>query len=377
MKLAEYLKLNKKKYIIYFFYVFKKKILKYIFRPSMEHILLFTQQMNILLSANISIIEALTIVTLQTKNSILKSMYLNIKRSILSGSSLSDALYPYNMFFGITYINVIKAGEFSGSIAESFDKLSKFLIQKQSIKLKIINALIYPFFVFIISIILLFLIMKYFIPQISIMFIENNITKTKTLNFFIKISFILNTYGIYILIISVLISLLCGIYLNTGNGKILLDKIFIMTPLLKEFVFIAIASEFTNTLTTLLNGGLSLSQSLDIICKTKKNFFIALQINSMCIKIKNGRKISEGMIDLSLPLFPPIVIQIIAAGERTGKLEHSLYIASSLIEENLNKKISFFLKIVGPFSVICIGCFIGIIMITTITPLFEMYNLII
>ena len=141
---------------------------------SQSEILRFTKQMSLILDYDINIIDALDIIILQS-DEVNKDVYISIKKNILDGHSLSYALNKYNLYFGNTYINTVKSGETAGTLNKSFGKLYHFLNQKQNVKAQIFEALIYPVFVLSISVIMLYLIFKYFIPQILCIFVENNI----------------------------------------------------------------------------------------------------------------------------------------------------------------------------------------------------------
>jgi type IV pilus assembly protein PilC len=209
------------------------------------------------------------------------------------------------------------------------------------------------------------------------MFIENNIRKPFFLKVILKIMYILNTYSIIILISIFFVFVIIKSYQKTRSGKIFFDKVIIKIPILNKFLCMSIASEFISTLAILLNGGLSLSYSLDVSKNISKNHFIKLQINNMCNAIKNGEKISLEMSKLNPPLFSLIVIQMIKVGEKTGNLEKSLEIASVFIKQEIRDNINIFIKLLGPILIVFIGCFIGLIMLTTILPLFKIYNFII
>jgi len=340
-------------------------------------ILIFTKQMDLLLNSEMPIIDAFLIILKQTNNIVLKEMYTDMLSMISKGHSLSSSLNKYIKYFGYFYINIIKAGEISGSINQSFTRLYFFLNQKQNIKKNVIDALSYPLFILFFSILLLYLILFYFIPQMSQIFIENNITKTYFLSCLLFLSNFIKKYNIIFMIFFILCILALYKFSNTNIGKIYLNQLLIKIPIINTLIYMFVALEFLIILETLLKGGIVLSVSLDISVESIHNHVIKAQIKKMSNKIKNGNSIAIEMANLSLPLFPFIISQIIAIGEKTGKLEKSLQIASNYIKEDIYIKINFFMKLLGPILIVFMGCIIGIIMLTTIMPLFEMYTCII
>lgn len=342
-----------------------------------QDILSFTQQMNILINAGISISDAMQIIISQTKHNTLNLIYSDIKQRLLDGSLLSDALEKYSNSFGKVYINIIKAGEISGSIDKSFNRLNKFLVQKNDLRNKINEALIYPTIIISISFLIIYLILVYFIPQIVNIFVEHNLEKTWNLELIIYISYYLTNKKILIFLSIVITYLIIKCYSLTSSGRHNIDLISIKIPILKDLVYLVNSSEFLMTLATLLTGGIPLSKSLDISERAIQNTLIKSDIQQMCISIKNGSNISQAMSELSVPIFSDMVIQMILVGEKTGDLEKSLNIAFEFVNEDIKHKTQIFIKLLGPLLIIFMGCIIGLIMLTTIIPLFEMYTLII
>jgi len=358
-----------------------KKILifknKYIFlykKLSLKEILIFTEQISILLHSKISIIDTLDIISTNSKNKYVAEMLKSIKENILSGHLFSQSLYPYRKILGHVYINIVKVGESSGSLEITFNRLSKYLKKKNIIKTKLINIIIYPLFIIIFSIILIYLVMTYFIPQIAVILLKNKTELPLITKILLLFSSLINEQWHIILIIIIISGCFLKYYFSTTNGQFIYNYIILKIPIIGNIISMSIILEFLRTLLMLLEEGLPISISLKITKNTINNIVIKKEINKIYNSIKNGYNISD--VIKNNKFFPPIVIQMIIIGEKTGDIEHSLKSSSNFIEQNIEQKINLFMGSLGPLLTIFIGIMIGIIMLATLLPLFQMYNLI-
>ncbi len=350
---------------------------KYIFlykKLSLKEILIFTDQISILLHSKISIIDTLDIISNNSKNKFVTKMLMAIKENILSGYLLSQSLYPYRKILGDVYINIIKVGESSGSLEITFNRLSKYLKKKNIIKTKLINIIIYPLFIIFFSFILIYLVMTYFIPQIAIILLKNKTELPLITKILLLFSSIINEHWDMILIVIIIKICFIKYYFSTSYGKLIYNSIILKIPVIGNIISMSIILEFLRTLLMLLEEGLPISTSLKITKNTINNIIIKKEINKIYNSIKNGYNISDTIKNSSF--FPPIVIQMIIIGEKTGDIEHSLKSSANFIEQNIEEKINLFMGSLGPILTIFIGLIIGVIMLATLLPLFQMYNLI-
>lgn len=341
---------------------------------SLKEILIFTDQISILLHSKISIIDTLDIISLNSKNKNVSSMLKSIKENILSGYLLSKSLYPYKRILGDVYINMIKVGESSGSLEITFKRLSIYLKKKNTLKTKLINILIYPLFIIFFSIVLIYLIMIYFIPQIAIILLKNKTELPLITKILLLISSLINDQWYLILIIIIIIGFCIKYYFSTAHGHFIYDSLILKIPFVGNIISMSIILEFLRTVLMLLEEGVPISTSLKITKGTINNIIIKKEINKIYNSIKNGYNISNTIKNSNF--FPPIVIQMIIIGEKTGDIEHSLKSSSNFLEQSMEYKMNLFMNSLGPILTIFIGLIIGIIMLATLLPLFQMYNLI-
>jgi len=357
-------------YLKKIFYYYKKKYNKL----SLKEILIFTDQISILLHSKISIIDTLEIISTNSKNKNVSLMLKSIKENILSGYLLSKSLLPYKKILGHVYINMIKVGESSGSLEITFNRLSNYLKKKNIIKSKLINIIIYPLFIIFFSIILIYLIMTYFIPQIAIILLKNKTELPLITKILLLLSSLINDKWYIILIIIIIIGVCSKYYFSTTYGRVLYNYIILKIPIIGNIISMSIILEFLRTILMLLEEGMPILTSLKITKDTINNIIIKKEVNKIYNSIKNGYNISNAIKNSKF--FPPIVIQMIIIGEKTGDIEHSLRSSSNFLEQTIEYKMNIFMNSLGPILTIFIGLIIGIIMLATLLPLFQMYNLI-
>lgn len=343
---------------------------------SQSEILRFTKQMSLILDYDINIIDALDIIILQS-DEVNKDVYISIKKNILDGHSLSYALNKYNLYFGNTYINTVKSGETAGTLNKSFGRLYHFLNQKQNVKAQIFEALIYPVFVLSISVIMLYLIFKYFIPQILCIFVENNIKIPIALNSIVSFINIINEYKVRLIMFGIMLIGVLKFYISTKKGKYTLHKYLLRIPVIGNAIHFSNLLEFITTMEILFKNNIPLHTCLSISKKVLDNVFIKNKIDTLYSAIKNGSCLSVEMKRLCPEIFPLIIVQIISIGEKTGDLSPALQFASLHITNEINQKNKIFIKLLGPILIVFISCLIGLIMLVTIVPLFEIYTKII
>jgi len=247
--------------------IFHKKI-------SGKDILNFTQQLSNLLESRINIIKAFYIISGQTHNRNLKILVEELLQKIKQGSSFSESLSSYPRLFSSFYVSMIRTGEASGRLEETLNKLALFLNKKQDFKRSLIEAMIYPAFVILVSIVTVFTLLTFVTPRILGLFSELNQNLPLPTKILIFISNAAINY--WWLLASVLISfaLVFKRIYGQEKEKIRLDQLFLKAPVIGSMIFKQQAARVMNTLSILISSGLPLLESLNISISSLQNAYL-------------------------------------------------------------------------------------------------------
>jgi len=344
-------------------------------RVQAKDISIFTRQLSTLLGAGIPLVPALSVLVTQTKNQFLKKTLAQIREQVNEGKSLTASMMNFPRIFPPFYINMVKAGEASGTINLVLEKLADFSESQQALNNKIRAALTYPIAMFFIGCVVVFILMTFVMPKITGIFAEMHQTLPLTTLILIALSNFLKAFW-WLILLMVAAGIIALKYLiaNTSTGKRIWDQVKLKSPLFGSINRKIAIARFSRTLATLLQSGVPLLLALDIVRNVVNNDLIGEAIN------KTSREVEEGQ-SLSVPLaqsgiFPPMVIEMIAVGEQTGTLEQMLNRIANAYETEAHTDIMVMTSLLEPVMIIIMALLVVFIVASILLPIFEMNRLV-
>ncbi|MCX8069314.1 MAG: type II secretion system F family protein [Thermodesulfovibrionales bacterium] len=338
----------------------RDKISRHSFLPT------FTRNLSILLESGVSLTDALTSLSAEYEGKE-RELIIAIKESISSGSSLNSTLESYNHIFPDFYITMVKAGEQSSSLERVLKRLAEFLESQSTLKAKVKNALVYPIFMLIVSSAVLSFIFVFVMPKITRIFKD---TKT-TLPFITKVlisisSFVADYWWLLFILLIVIVFVFERIVFKKRE---FVDKFLLKLPggIIQSLYY----TRFARTLAFLLEGGASALTALKYASGSTGNREFQKLVERAEILISEGQSMAA-----SLKGLPPMFIQLISTGERTGKLFDTLNRAADIYEDDFNRKMARFISILEPSIIVIMGIIVCIIVLSILLPLFQMNQLI-
>lgn len=336
---------------------------------------LFTRHLSTLLGAGIPLVPALSVLVGQTRNTLLKKTLAQIREQVNEGKSLTESMMNFPRIFSPFYINMVKAGEASGTINLVLEKLADFSENQQALHSKVRAALTYPAAMFLISCIIVFILMTFVMPKITAIFDEMHQTLPLATLVLIAISNFLKLFW-WVILIMAAVGIATARYLisTTAAGKKIWDRIKLESPLFGSINRKIAIARFARTLATLLQSGVPLLSSLEIARNVVNNDLIGDAI------IKTAKDVEEGQ-GLSLPLaqsglFPPMVVEMIAVGEQTGTLESMLNRIANTYETEAQTDIMIITSLLEPVMIIVMALLVVFIVASILLPIFEMNRLV-
>lgn len=335
-------------------------------RPDVSHLPSITRQLSTLLSSGVTLMEALSSISEENKG-FWRNMLVNIKERIAGGASLSKALEEYKDVFPEFYINMVAAGEASGNLDRVLNNLSDFLEAQDNLKSKVRASMIYPVFMVCVGFIVLSFLFTFVIPKITKIFKDTESALPFITVVLITISDIFQNY--WWILIGLFFGGIFGFNRLKQKNRLFIDRLIFRLPgnIIQSLYF----GRFTRTLSFLLEGGLPVLKALELAGRSVGNKLIELRI------IDAGKKVAEGArLSASLEGFPPVLLQLITTGERSGRLIEVLRKAADSYEEEFSRRVHKALSLLEPVMILSMGLIVGFIVLAVLLPIFQLNQLI-
>lgn len=335
-------------------------------RPDISLLPSTTRQLSTLLSSGVTLMEALTSISEENKG-FWKNMLVNIKEKVAAGSSFSKALEEYNKIFPEFYVNMVAAGEASGNLDKVLNRMADFLESQANLKSKVRISLIYPVFMICVGFIVLSFLFTFVIPKITKIFKDTEAALPFITVILVTISNIFQNY--WWLLGGMLLGGIWGFKRLREKNRLFLDGLIIRLPgnIPQSLYF----GRFARTLSFLLEGGLPVLRALDLSAKSIGNKALETKV------VEAGKRIAEGArLAASLEGFPPVLLQLISTGERSGQLVEVLKNAADSYEEEFSRRVQKALSLLEPAMILCMGIIVGLIVLAVLLPIFQLNQLI-
>jgi len=340
--------------------------LKIFQRVSIRDLILFTNQLSVMVASRIPIVEALKTLAVQTSNPSLREIIFEVSEEVEGGSPLSKALSRYPNVFSPFFIAVIEAGEKVGKLSNSLNYLFNHLEREYFLSSKVRGAFIYPAFVLLLfSLIFTFMIFSVF-PNLERIFIERG-EKVPTVILFSN--FLRKNFIFLISIIFISIFLLFY-YSRTKNGKKNIERILLKLPIFGQILKYSLLARFSENLATLTSAGIMVTEALDAIEGIIGNEIYREIISQMKEEVKKGSSVSS-ILTLYPQYFPPFFVQMVKVGERTGSFGENLMTASNFLKGEVERRVENFARILEPVLIIFLGLLVGGLLVSVISPLYR------
>ncbi len=334
----------------------------------------FTRQFAAMISAGLPLVQCMDILNKQTENKTLASAANQVYSDIQGGSSLAEALEKHPRIFNDLYCSMIAAGEKSGNLDLILVRLADYLEKAHSLMRKVKSAMTYPVIIFIVAICATVLLLTVVVPKFEQMFIDLGGNLPLPTLIVMAVSGFFQNYTLLILLIIFAFIFLLRRYYNTEKGAYMLDSILLKIPVIGDIQRKSSISRFSQTLSTLLNSGINILSALETTARTAGNKVLEKGIHSTIEKISAGQPIAEPLDNTGL--FPPMVIQMIAVGEKTGDVSGMLTKVSTFYEEEVDTAVDALTSILEPIMIVLLGFLIGGILIAMYLPMFEIISIV-
>lgn len=345
--------------------------LKRIGTVPLEERMFFTQNLQIMLHAGISLSQAIKTLIDQTKNEKFKFILTDVHHNVEKGISFSASLEKYKKIFTELYINMIKAGEASGQLESTLEQLKIQMKKDHDLISKIKGAMTYPIIVIIAMVGVIITVITFVIPKLTDLFEGANVELPLPTRILIATSNFTVDNGIYLLIAFVVLAFAGYKYIKTNSGKKIWNKFLLVSPVLGPIIKKINLARFARTISSLLKTEIPIVTSFQITSKTLGNYYYQDTMKKSADLLKKGVSVTESLKDND-KLFPPVVTQIISVGEESGSLDDILENLAIFYEEEVTDVMNNLSSIIEPILILLLGLGVGAIAVSVIMPMYSL-----
>lgn len=342
--------------------------------PGLKDVSGFTNQLAVMIKAGISIRAALDGIAEQTENPKFKVILTHIRKDVESGKSFSEALSKYPKTFSPLYINMVKASELSGSFGQMLERIVEYLNAQLETRQMVVGAMIYPCIIFVMAIGTTIFLLLFVVPQfVSIFKGKESILPVPT-KILLFLSGFMKAYWYLLLLGAGGAAWSFFTMIHTQWGRLWFDKTKLTVPLFKKMFRALYITRSLHTMGELVNAGVPMLDTLAITADISGNQLYRRMWRAVYASVKQGKKISQPL--QKSPLLPRAVVQMISAGEESGKLGETLDNVSKFYNKELKATIKAVTSMIEPLMIVCMGGVVGFIAMSIILPIFKMSQLV-
>ncbi|MHB2015744.1 MAG: type II secretion system F family protein [Candidatus Xenobia bacterium] len=335
-------------------------------------IVFFTRQFATTIHAGLPMLRALTTLQAQTSSTGLRRILEKVIGRIQQGQSLHQAMSPHLKVFGPLYLSMLRVGEATGSMEATVSRLADILEKDFALRRKVKAAMVYPMFVLIFSLAIVYAMMVFLMPNFIPIFknsglnIDRDYPITK---FLMQASQFCSDPRFFIWLIAIVVVLGLGMRMvgQTKRGRLFIDTLKFYFPVLSEMIRMATLTRFCRTFATLVHSGVPMMESLDHVAGSAGNELVASYIRRLAKDVESGGRISTTLARIAI--FPPLLVQMVSIGEETGTLDQMFSRVADYFEQELEAAIGSMTSVLEPAMMVIIGAIVGFFIMGVILPI--------
>jgi len=340
---------------------------------STKDLSIFTKQMSALLAAGTPIEVCLDLLINQSNNKF-SQVLLTILEDITEGKSLSAAMKKYPRIFDDIYISTIHAGESSAALPEVFSDLADYLDKEAKVRAQVTGSLAYPTILFTVSILVIYALLSYVLPQVVEQFISSNVSLPVLTQILLQFSSIF-PYIIFVIFSSIgILFFILKTNLISHNTKIKFSKYFLKIPIFGQIILFDQTARFCSSMRLMTKAGLNTVDSLRISKDTFKNRFLRSEVEIIVNKVVSGTSISQAFSKSKA--FPSVFIQLLSSGDAGSQISEMFDKIKNFLDQEVESRRNILLTLLQPIIIITMGIFVMLIVLAIMLPLLQMNNLI-
>jgi type IV pilus assembly protein PilC len=343
-------------------------------RVKLKDVAVFSRQFATMINAGLSLLRALYILAEQTENKALAEVANQVRIDVEKGSSLSNALAKHPKVFSRLYIAMVKAGEIGGVLDSVLLRLADTIEKQVELRRKVKSAMTYPAVVAVLVLVIVTAMLLFIIPMFKDLYTELGGKLPVPTQILINVSNFVRQF--WWLIFGVEIAAVIGFrkWVNSEDGRKRWDAIKLKVPIFGPLVRKTALARFSRTLSALVRSGVPILESLDIVAETSGNHVVAEATRDTQQAVKRGEPLAKRLEDH--PVFPPMVVQMMAVGEETGAVDEMLDKIADFYDQEVEATVDALTSLIEPLLIVVMGVCVGGMVISLYMPMFNIIKLI-
>lgn len=333
----------------------------------------FAKNLGSMINAGLPVTRALSVMGKQSKNEAFKKLLSDLEADVSHGATLSDSLAKRPGVFSPLFVNMVKAGEESGSVASSLNIVGLQMEKSHALAKKVRGALIYPAVIIGVMIVLAVLLLMFMVPTLTATFEGIGVELPLSTRILIALSqfMVNNTFIVLSLIALAVFGFLA--FMRSRKGREFFDKLFLRLPLIGEMIKEVQAARTARTLSSLLSAGVQITVALDVTIEVIQNHLYKKALTEVRDAIQKGEAMSA-VFERNEKLYPLFVGEMVSVGEETGKIAEMLLGVANYYEEEVDQKTKNLSTVIEPVLMIIIGIGVGIFAISMLAPTYSLVD---
>lgn len=339
-----------------------------------QELVVFTRQLATMMDAGVPLVQSLTALEEQTQSKVFKQVLRRVTERVEQGDAFSEALAEHPKVFNKLYVSMVQAGETGGLLAEILDRVASYLEATARLKKKVKSAMAYPTIVCCIAILIaLFLIIKV-IPVFGDIYKDFGAKLPAPTQALITISEIIRgNFIVAVLVVGALVFAFVK-FKKTKHGAVVWDRAKLKMPVFGKLVHKIAMSRFARTFAALVRSGVPILETLRIVGQSAGNTIVEMAVEKTASSIERGDNISVALSQH--PIFPPMMVRMVSAGEQTGKVDVMLEKLSDFYDEEVEATLSALTSLIEPLLIVFLGVVVGSIVVCMFLPIFKLNEIV-
>ena len=345
--------------------IFSKKVKK-------KDLAVYCRQFFVMVDSGLGIVQCLDILAVQTENKTLKKTTADVGEDVQKGLTLSEAMAKHPRVFPTILVSMVEAGEVSGNLDGIMERMAIHFEKENTIENKVKSAMIYPMVLAVVSVVVVIFMLVFVMPTFTGMFEGSDVPLPGPTKFLLNLSDSLRDY--WYMYAGGLGLLAFGIttFLRTEDGIRVFDTIKLKLPVVKTTTAKVITSRFTRTLSTLMDSGIPLIKSMEVVSNVVNNVVVKDRLLDSIEQVRKGVPLSRSVMDIGV--FPPMVDSMVKIGEESGSLDEVLLKTADFYDEEVEQSLTKLTSLLEPLMIVVMAVLIGFIVIAMYLPMFSMMD---
>lgn len=331
---------------------------------------MLTRQFAVLLRAGMPLVDALQAMQEQTTKPRLQAALYDIRDNVNSGTTLGDALQKHPRLFSNLYVNMVRAGEISGTLEEVLFRLADIQEHQAKLKAQLTSSLAYPVFMGLFAVAVVVFLMMFIVPRITLIFEKQDAELPGPTKVLIGASDFLGSYWWLIAIVIFAAVASWRYWIAQPAGRLKWDRVKLRFPLYGGLHLKLICARFARTMGTMLQSGLTMLPALEVVNSVLDNAYFREHMDEVKAGVRRGRDLAQPMRETGL--FPSMMIHMVELGQRSGEIEDMLIKVADTYDEDVRLTIEAIVGLIEPVIIIVMGVFVGFLVISILLPILNM-----